>query len=261
MQVTIHAPALSLVVAATTFSCAPSPRDDQPEGSFQPTEVVDLGALVTADLPERLWGRAFLKQMGFTRPNEFEILPWTFPMGGQEVTGSNAYYTLFNHGGPHVDAPNHMGVGGGLDSLPVEAFSGPLKVFDASSYPLGRSVPVDVFEGSVEAGDVVVIFTRYVPPQSDDELPQVVTLTSEAAEYLARLPVRAYGTNSFSVESLQDLSWPSIHHSFLSRGIPVYEQLFNVESLLRHERMYFVGTPLNIVSGDGMIVRPVVLVH
>jgi kynurenine formamidase len=47
----------------------------------------------------------------------------------------------------------------------------------------------------------------------------------------------------------------------LSQGIPFYEQLFNVEELLGHERMFFVGAPLNIEGGDGMIVRPVVLVQ
>jgi kynurenine formamidase len=26
------------------------------------------------------------------------------------LSGSNSCYTLFNHGGPHVDAPNHVGV-------------------------------------------------------------------------------------------------------------------------------------------------------
>jgi kynurenine formamidase len=207
-----------VVVVFAVVSCSRSEAPDETDHGFAPSEVVDLGALVTADLPERVWGMAFLHQMGFTRPNEFDVIEWTFPMDGHEVNGSNAYYTLFNHGGPHVDAPNHMGVGGGLDSYPVEVFSGPLKVFDASSYPPGRSVPIEVFEGSVKPGDVVLIFTRYSPPQEDDELPEVITVTSEAAEYLALLPVRAYGTDSFSVESLGDLTMPSIHHSLLSRG-------------------------------------------
>ena len=52
-----------------------------------------------------------------------------------------------------------------------------------------------------------------------------------------------------------------IHHSFISRGIPVYEQLFNVDQLLDKGNTYFVGVPLNIREGDGMIVRPVVFVY
>jgi kynurenine formamidase len=88
---------------------------------------------------------------------------------------------------------------------------------------------------------------------------------------LANIPVRAYGTDAFSVASLTDHSpvdAPSeqartlpAHYAFLSRGIPIYEQLVNVQSLIGKERMYFVGAPLNIRDGDGMLVRPVALIY
>jgi len=254
---------LGVVAALSTviISCSAPKQPDQRDIRFAPSEVIDLGASVTEDLPQRLWGKAFLKQMGFAKQNSFEVIRWTFPMEGGSVSGSNAYYTLFNHGGPHVDAPNHMGVGAGLDSYPVTAFSGPVKVFDVSAYPLGRSVPATVFQGHVEAGAVVLVLTRYTPPQTDDALPAVKTLTHEAAEFLATLPVRAYGTDAYSVESLNDTKLPSIHQTLLSRTIPVYEQLFNVDKLLGKEKMFFSGVPLNIKGGDGMIVRPVVFVY
>ena len=229
--------------------------------TFTPSEVIDLGAPITANLPEQVWGRAFLEQMGFTKQNSFEVINWTFPLEGAEVSGSNSYYTLFNHGGPHLDAPNHFGLGGGIDTYPVESLSGPAKVFDVSGYTFGRSIPVDVFRGVVEPGDIVLLATQYVPPQSDEDLPQVKTLTNEAAEFLASLPVRAIGTDGFSIEALDDLRMPSLHHVFLGRGIPLYEQLYNVNSLLGKERMFFTGVPLNIPDADGMIVRPVVFVY
>lgn len=248
------------VIAALSLSVLTSCSTDR-SGTFSPSEVIDLGASITADLPERVWGRAFLEQMGFTRPNSFDVIEWTFPLEGAEVSGSNAYYTLFNHGGPHLDAPNHFGFDGGIDTYTVDSLSGPAKVFDVSSYPIGRSIPVDVFRGNVEPGDIVLLATQYVPPQTDDALPQVRTLTNEAAEFLASLPVRAIGTDAFSIEHLDDLSMPSLHHVFLGRGIPLYESLFNVESLLNKERMFFTGVPLNIPDADGMIVRPVVFVY
>jgi kynurenine formamidase len=34
-----------------------------------------------------------------------------------------------------------------------------------------------------------------------------------------------------------------------------------MEKLLGNEKMFFVGVPLNIKGGDGMIVRPVVFVY
>ncbi len=247
-------------------ACSPN------DASLNPKEVIDLGALVTEDLPEQVWGKGLLAEMGFTRPNAFEVIDWEFQMEGGNVSGSNAYYTLFNHGGPHVDAPNHVGVGSGIDSYPIEAFAGPLKVFDVSHFPKGRSIPAEVFEReSISAGDIVLIFTAYTPPETDEAFPETITLTLEAAEYLANIPVRAYGTDAFNVDNLQDETpveaetatarAAPIHYSFLSRGIPVYEQLFDVDKLLGKENMYFIGVPLNIRDGDGMIVRPVVFVY
>ena len=147
-----------------------------------PTEIIDLGILVTEDIPESLWGKRFLADMGFDRNNAFEVIDWEY--AGGAVTGSNAYLTLFNHGGPHVDAPNHVGLGAGIDSYDIEAFVGPLKVIDAAQYGPGRTVPVEAFTGQdIQPGDIVIMYTAYQPPQSDDEYPQIIFLTREAAEY------------------------------------------------------------------------------
>ncbi len=264
-----------LILTALSFltlaACSPGDLSESVPSGLEPLEIIDLGALVTEDLPERVWGKGFLVANGFTSTNEFEIIDWHLEMENGSVSGSNAYYTLFNHGGPHVDAPKHVGVGGGLDSYPINTFIGPLKVFDARRFPKGRSVPVDLFKGSVGSGDVVLIYTGYTPPQNDEAFPETITLTCAAAEYLASLPIRAFGTDSWSVASLDDKSPVEaeaetaralpIHYSFLSRGIPIYEQLFNVDDLLDEESMYFVGVPLNIKNGDGMVVRPVVFVY
>jgi kynurenine formamidase len=226
-----------------------------------PSKVIDLGALVTEDLPQMHWGNALLRRLGFKKQNRFEVKRWSFPSDKGKVSGSNAYYTLFNHGGPHVDAPAHIGAGSGLDSYGIDAFYGPLKVFDVRGYPRGRSIPKDVFQGKVAAGDIVLTFTGYKAPGTDDALPEVITLTNEAAEFLAGVPVRAYGTDAFGVDDMTDTTMPWIHHSFLSRAIPVYEQLCNLDKLLGGGKMFFIGAPLNIKDADGMIVRPIVFVY
>jgi len=233
-----------------------------------PTEIIDLGALVTEQTPEEFWGKGFLKEMDFTASNTFDVLARTFG----PLSVSNSYYRLFNHGGPHVDAPNHVGLGEGLDSYPVESFAGPLKVFDFSHLPIGRSITKEMLSNlPIEAGDIVLTYTGYTRPETEDAWPQAIALNHEAAKYLAALPVRAIGTDAFNVESMTDQSpVPSDdeiariipgHHPFLSRGIPVFEQLVNVDKLLGKKAMYFVGAPLNIKDGDGMMVRPLVLVY
>jgi Putative cyclase len=117
----------------------------QPITSFQPKKLVDLGMLVNAELPKRMWGAAFLRQMGFERPNSFEVMKRDFQTSDKVIHESNGYYTLFNHGGPHVDAPNHVGVGGGLDTYQIEDFAGPVRVFDARGCGNGKTVPVSLF--------------------------------------------------------------------------------------------------------------------
>ncbi len=246
--------AVWLAIFASVSACTVPEAVPESQVVFAPSEVIDLGALVTEDLPERVWGSALLELRGYDS-NSFEVIPHT------NDAGSNAYYNLFNHGGPHVDAPNHYGFSGGVDSFPVEAFAGPVRVFDARGYPNGPSVPIGMFRGEVDPDDIVLIVTGYSPPSPEQVIPQFPTLTDEAAEFLATLPVRSYGTDGFSVGYVGETSTTGGHYSFLSRGIPVYEQLFNVEVLLDKQNMFFVGVPLNIEDGDGMIVRPVVFVY
>ena len=158
-----------------------------------------------------------------------------------------------------MDPPNHVGAEGGIDSYPIEAFAGPLKVFDVRRFAKGRSIPAEVFNESVRPGDVVLVFTGYTPPQTDDAFPVTITLTRAAAEYLASMPVRAFGTDAFSVANLQDTSAVDaetetaraapIHHSFLSRGIAVYEQLFNVAAF-RRSRESVISTQGTVSTGD-----------
>jgi kynurenine formamidase len=88
---------------------------------------------------------------------------------------------------------------------------------------------------------------------------------------LAKVPIRAIGTDAQSLYTYDDDrpvqadsvlgQVAPIHESFLSRGIPIYEELFNVDRLLEKENMFFTGVPLNVKNGDGMIVRPVVFVY
>lgn len=259
------------MLAVLLVACTQSENDKQ-SAVPQPKETIDLGALVTEDLPERVWGKALLAANNYSEPNSFNVMRWEQDLSGGTISGSNSYYTLFNHGGPHVDGPNHIGLNGGLDSYPVEVFSGPVKAFDVSHFAVGRSVDSDFFlDKDISPQDIIIIYTGYEPPRDDTSYPSTVTLTREAAEYLADIPIRAIGTDAWSLYNFEDTSpvdadtllgrVAPIHEAFLSRGIPIYEELFNVDQLLGKERMFFTGVPLNIKDGDGMIVRPIVFVY
>ena len=174
-------------------ACSDGSVKDAGPPPFEPTSVVDLGALITEDLAEQVSGRKFLADGGFTRRNEFEVLRWESELPGGTLSGQNSYYTVFNHGGPHTDAPNHVGLEGGLDSYPVESFSGPLKVFDVSEFAGGFTVPKSFFTSkNISVGDIVLIYTHYTPPEDDETFFEVITLMREASEYLASIPIRAF---------------------------------------------------------------------
>jgi len=261
---------ISIIFMAVGFLFTTCTTNTTNQDFTNPKEIIDLGCIITEDLTEKVWGKAIMTTLGFERPNHFDVIEWKFDTEDGSASGSNAYYTIFNHGGPHIDAPNHLDLGGGLDTYPIETYAGPLKVFDVSHYAKGHTVPIEAFKDKVNSGDIVLIFTKYVPPQTEDAFPEVITLSFEASEYLASIPVRAFGTDAFSVMSSddevqiesesEDARVAPIHYSFLSRKIPIYEGLFQLDRLLSYQNMYFIGVPLNIKDGDGMLVRPVVLV-
>ena len=147
-----------------------------------------------------------------------------------------------------------------------------MRVFDVSGYSPGRTIGTEYFsDKNIAAGDIVLIYTAYTPPEDETSYPSNVTMTREAAQYLSSIPVKAIGTDAHSLYTYNDdrpidadtalgRAAP-VHEVFLSRRIPIYEELFNVDQLLSYETMLFVGVPLNVQEGDGMMVRPVALVY
>src|SRR5210317_903265 len=134
----------AFLILSLSYSCKKS--QVQENNFLAPIEIIDLGTIITEDLPYEFWGKEMMDALGFEKPNHFDVREWELNFESGLVSGSNAYYTLFNHGGPHIDAPNHVGLGKGLDSYSSEQFVGPVKVFEVANYPNGRTIPIDVFK-------------------------------------------------------------------------------------------------------------------
>lgn len=62
-------------MAILASACTAPEAIPESQPAFVPSEVIDLGALVTEDLPDRVWGKALLEQRGYTRSNVFEVVP------------------------------------------------------------------------------------------------------------------------------------------------------------------------------------------
>jgi kynurenine formamidase len=246
------------LLVSCTACCSSDPANS---GRLLPRQIIDLSPTITEDLPVRIWGHRALKDLGFSDATEFRVI-----RGDKPFYFSNSYYTLFNHGGPHVDAPNHLERGAsGIDSYALESLVGPIKLVDVRGRPADQPIAMTEFANrGIAWGDVVIILTGYLPPSGPDELPAIRALSKEAAEYLAGIPVKAFGTDALSADvwGLRGLPYEeSVHHVFLSRKIPIIEQLTNVEALSAVQQSVFVGLPLKIKDGDGSPIRAAAFVY
>jgi hypothetical protein len=52
-----------------------------------PSEIVDLGTLVTEELPYQLWGKDLMDAFGFEKPNNFDVRDWAFDYEDGKMTG------------------------------------------------------------------------------------------------------------------------------------------------------------------------------
>jgi arylformamidase len=259
--------AISLVVALAS-GCSRQGRSD-PSPRI-PRKVIDLSTTITPDLPVRFWGHKALSDFGFSDTTEFRIIQRDKPL-----YVSNSYWTLFNHGGTHADAPNHLDRDAkGIDATPLESLVGPIRVLDFRSH--AKDKPIELSEiktMTVHPGEIVILFVGYKPPSKPDEIPSFGYLSKEAAGYLAAVPVKAFGTDGLSVDSFQRIydlmaqkaegypTFAPVHAAFLPRGIPVIEGLVNVEPLLGESNAIFVGFPLKVRDGDGSPIRAAALVY
>jgi kynurenine formamidase len=241
----------------------------QPETPL-PRRIIDLSPTITEDLPARIWGRKLLRDFGFRPSTRFEHIELEQPLYVQ-----NSYLELFNHGGAHLDAPRHLARDGkGVDEYELVQLIGRARVLDFRSAPKDEPLSPSEFEvRDVRSGDIVLVLVGYAPPAADDQLPSYAYLSPEAAEYLAGIPVKAIGTDAWGLENpkrmyelmaAQKSGYEALapaHHAFLSRGIPVFEELENLDELLSETDVVFVGFPLKIRNGDASPVRAAALIY
>lgn len=235
-----------------------------------PIEIIDLSPLISQDLPRKVWGKKMLKDFGFKDSTKFTDIAIEDPL---YVVDS--YVELFNHGGAHLDAPNHLDKEAmSIDQYPLEKLIGEFKVFDASRKDKRDSVSIDeIKQMALDTTDIFILYVNYAPPQTDNEVPSYPYLSKDAAEYLSNIPIKAFATDGFSVDSMVKLyekfgagkkgyeTLAPNHHSFLPKGIPVYEQLENVDKLLGLKNALFVGLPLKIEGSNASPVRAVAFVY
>ena len=266
-RILFFAPAL-LLWSACTAQSESEPEVGRADAPL-PRRIVDLSPVITEDLPVRIWGHKLLSDFGFRDTTEFEDVVTEDPL---YVVDS--YLTLFNHAGPHLDAANHFEKGAkSVDQYSLDRLIGRARLLDFRSKPRDEAISLDeIQETGIRADEIAMLMVGYTPPIGD-ELPSYPYLSIEAAEYLATLPVRAFVTDALGVESVVGMyeaiaegakgykAIAPLHHAFLTREIPLFEQVENLDQLVGLESVVFVGFPLKIKGSNGSPIRAAALIY
>ena len=133
--------------------------------------------------------------------------------------------TMGTHTGTHVDAPGHFIAGAPLlEEMPLEALVGPARVLAISAQ---REISVDELAvHDIACGERVLLRTRNSDTlwQLNEFSPHYVYLSTEAAEYLARVRPACVGVDYLSVGG-HKANGTEVHHALLGAGIMVIEGL------------------------------------
>ena len=180
-----------------------------------------------------------------------------------ESEGANVtQITFVSHAGTHIDAPTHVCEDGAtVDALPLDRLIGEATVVDLSAREEPNVITREdlaAHDASIRAGDILLLITgiyrAYGTAAYNDACP---ALAKHAAEWLVGKGISAYATDATSIERPGSTGNP-MHRILLGAGIPIIENLANVERLTTG-RIRLVALPMKLAGLDGGPCRVVAL--
>lgn len=160
--------------------------------------------------------------------------------------------TMSSHFATHVDAPKHFIFNQtSIDRLPLAKFIGKFKVVEIKSGP--RILVADLKKAHIAPGDRVLFKTSNSKIVTRKKFTSnYVSLSLEAAKFLANKRVALVGTDYFGIEAKSAHGHP-VHKALLAKNIPIVEGL----NLSGVKPGFYQGAilPIRIAGGDGAPAR------
>ena len=175
---------------------------------------------------------------------------------GDKVTMSQIY--MSSHDGTHIDSPLHFIPGGTtIDAMPIETTVGPARVIGIKN---DKEVTVEEMEPyNIQTGERILFKTKnsgkvYAVQQYRGDF---VTISPEAAKYLAEKKIRLVGMDYLTIASNDPMENINIvHRAFLSNGIFIIEGL-NLDGVEPGD-YELMCLPLRLERGDAGPCRAVI---
>jgi len=190
----------------------------------------------------------------------------TFPVNEllpEFTVPENEWYVLqewkvSSHIGTHIESPfHHMREGYDVAAIPLERVMGDAVVLDFRGKRAGEVIEISEAPGidqKIKPGDIVLIHTGFDRLYNDPNYDRPY-LSVRSAEWLVQRGIACLGIDASGIELYRAPTQP-VHMTLLKAGIPLIEELTNLESLSR-ERIFFIGLPLPIEGADSSPIRAV----
>lgn len=159
-----------------------------------------------------------------------------------------------SHTGTHIDSPNHfLEKGVGVDKIDLEKLIGKCFVIDLTKIKGLEITSSHLKKIKIKKGDRIIFRTGNATILKKSSFPkEYVSLSEEAADFLAKKGVSLVGTDFLGIEKKGNPGHP-VHKMLLSNGIVIVEGL-DMEGIKEGE-YDIVCLPLRIVGVDGSPAR------
>jgi len=177
-------------------------------------------------------------------------------------------FHMASHSGTHLDAPLHKLAGGpSIDSFPLEAFAGPVRVADlagecGSDYAIDSTVLKRALDGTSLEKTIVLLNTGWGQKRaaSDEWLYHSPFLHPDGAAWLVAQKIKGVGIDHFSIGGTRDPDNSRTHEILLGAGVWVIEELcFRPGWREALAGAYFQALPLLLPGFSGSPCRAVLI--
>jgi kynurenine formamidase len=171
--------------------------------------------------------------------------------------------TMLAHTGTHVDAPMHfLDNVPGIDEIAPEKFFGTARLFRCAGTPSSREISLGEVRSSgfdLQHGDIFVLATGIEAMAEKNEYNALYPFPSnDLVQWLIAKKIAAYMTDATSVDPVGAEGSPN-HHLILGAGIPIVENLRNLNELPAGKPFVICALPLKLGGREGAPCRAVAL--
>ncbi|MGI9657294.1 MAG: cyclase family protein [Gaiellaceae bacterium] len=226
------------------------------------------------DLTRPLTEESVALMFGDLSGEEYSSIPVEYLADWSTANGVVARFSLFDHAGTHMDAPIHtVEDAPALEDVDITRLIGEAVVLDLRRGDVDYLYTATDFEEAepeIEPGDIVLMYSDFVPAPTPTDRIKQTALSEEAARWLVERGVVAVGCEPpgiehlatgyfekewYSKDSPHQPSWP-VHRTLLGNDVYIIEGLTNLDRIAG-KRVRFAALPLNLPGLSGCPVRAV----